>query len=255
VAPPPSCHGCQAPQALPTGTRLVSQRAAAGVLAQEVRMPAVPSSPCLRPRPASGVQCPVRASSVHACLSTRPVSTVRYGRLSVQVSGARCPVWASGVRAFPRPLCPTGVRPWRAAVGHAAAWLGMGRGSAWSPAVSMTGSSSARVGTWRSRLAQAVLGQRRRRLGLGVVVGPGWPAASSTAWPTRIGRMRTRIARWVGSRGAQRGGDYAPWSSWEPRAGLPGLREPPWAGLRRALAAGLRPQYAVSAADDGSATL
>jgi hypothetical protein len=42
--------------------------------APEVRMPAVPSSPCPRPRPAFGVQCPGRASSVHTCLSTRPVS-------------------------------------------------------------------------------------------------------------------------------------------------------------------------------------
>jgi hypothetical protein len=61
------------------------------VVAQEVRLPAVPSSPCRCPRPASGVQCPVRATSVHACLSTRSVSSVRCGRLSVQVSAVRCP--------------------------------------------------------------------------------------------------------------------------------------------------------------------
>jgi hypothetical protein len=100
-----------------------SHRAAAGVVAKEVRMPAVPSSPCPRPRPVSGVQCPLRASNVHACLSTRPVSGVRCGRLSVQAFGVRCPVWASGVHPFPRPMCPTG-RSWRAAVGQAAAWLG-----------------------------------------------------------------------------------------------------------------------------------
>jgi hypothetical protein len=43
------------------------------------------------------------------------------------------------------------------AAGQAAAQLGW-PGSAWSPAVSMTGSSSARVGVWRSKPAQAVLG-------------------------------------------------------------------------------------------------
>jgi hypothetical protein len=156
------------------------------------------SSPCPRPRPASGVQCPVRASSVHACLSTRPLSSVRCGRLSVQLSGVQR--GASGVRALPRPRCPTGVRSWRAAVGRAAAWLGW-PGSAWSPAVSTTDSSSVCVGTWRSRLAQAVLGQRGVGFDLPVVVGGGWAVAASTAWPTGGGRMRTRIARWVGEPG------------------------------------------------------
>jgi hypothetical protein len=79
----------------------------------------------------TSVQCPVQASNLHACLSTRLVSRVRCGRLSVRVSG---------VRAFPRPLCPTRVRSWRAALGQAAAWLGW-PGSACSPAVSTTGSS------------------------------------------------------------------------------------------------------------------
>jgi hypothetical protein len=72
-------------------------------------MPAVPSSPCPRPRPASGVQCPVRATSVHAWQSTRRVSSVRCGRLSVHVSGVQVSgvqVSVSGVCAFPRPRCP-----------------------------------------------------------------------------------------------------------------------------------------------------
>jgi hypothetical protein len=102
---PLSCHGCQAPQALSTGTRLVPGARPMGVVAQELRMPAVPSSPCPRRRPASGVQGPVQASSVHACPSTRPLSSVRCGHLSVQVSGVQCgrPV----IHPFPRPLCPT----------------------------------------------------------------------------------------------------------------------------------------------------
>jgi hypothetical protein len=45
------------------------------------------------------VRRPVRASTVHACLSMRPVSSVRCGRPSVRASGVQCPV--SGVRAFP----------------------------------------------------------------------------------------------------------------------------------------------------------
>jgi hypothetical protein len=145
-------------------------------------MPAAPSSACPRPRPASGVRCPVsgvrcpvRATSVHACLSTGPVSSVRCGRLSVQVSavrrplsGVRCgrPVLASGVCVLLRPLCPAEVRSWSAAVGQAAVRLGW-PGSAWSPAASMPGSWSACVGAWCSKLAQVVLGRPRRRFGPG----------------------------------------------------------------------------------------
>jgi hypothetical protein len=69
-------------------------------------MPAVPSSPCWRPRPAFGVQCPVRASE-------RPGVGVWCGR----------PV---SVRS--RVRCSTGARSWSAAVGQAAAgWDGRGR--------------------------------------------------------------------------------------------------------------------------------
>ena len=31
---------------------------------------------------------------------------------------------------------------------------------------------------------------------LAVVVGGGWAVASTTAWPTRIGRVHARIIRW-----------------------------------------------------------
>jgi hypothetical protein len=82
----------------------------------------------------ASVQCPVSgASSVHAWLSIRPVSGVRCGRLSVQVSAVRRPLLVSGVCALPRALCPAEVRSWSAAVGQAAVRLGW-PGSAWSPA-------------------------------------------------------------------------------------------------------------------------
>jgi hypothetical protein len=113
------------------------------------------------------VRRPVSGASVHACLSTRPASGVRCGRLRVQVSSVRrrCPV---GVRC---PCVPASMVSDRSGVverggGQAAAWLGW-PGSAWVPVVSTTGSLSAQVGAWRSELAPAVLGQRRRRLGLG----------------------------------------------------------------------------------------
>src|SRR5512133_742372 len=63
----------------------------------------------------ASVRCPVRATSVHACLSTGPLSSVRCGRLSVQVSAVRRPLSASGVCALPHPLCPAEVRSWSAA--------------------------------------------------------------------------------------------------------------------------------------------
>jgi hypothetical protein len=141
----------------------------------------------------TSVQCPVQTSSLPACLSTlstRLVSTVRCGRLSVRVSGVRCPLWLSGVGAFPRPLCPTGVRSWRAAVGQAAAWLD-GRGR--------------RARSLCPRPVRRNRGSRRRRprwvrggvgLDSAVVVGGGGGVARSTAWPTRIGRMRRGSPGW-----------------------------------------------------------
>ena len=142
-----ACMGCRAPQAPSTRTRL-------GVPARG-RSAWWPRRSGCRPRrrhlsassasvrcPVSGVRCPVRATSVHACLSTGPLSSVRCGRLSVQVSAVRRPVSASGVCALPRPLWPAEVRSWSAALGQAAVRLGW-PGSAWSPAASMPGSSSA----------------------------------------------------------------------------------------------------------------
>jgi hypothetical protein len=166
-------------------------------------MPAVPSSPCPRPRPASGVQCPVPATSVHACLSTRPVSSVRCGRLSVQVSAGRSPVFGVrspvGVRC---PCVPASAVSGRNEVrerggGQAAARLGW-PGSAWSPPVSTTGSSS----------AESEPGARSRRrlcwpsggvgLDLAVVV-RGGGSGQVTAWPTRSDAPEDRLsveARW-----------------------------------------------------------
>jgi hypothetical protein len=197
------------------------------------------SSPCRCPRPASGVQCPVRADSVHACLSTRrcpvPGAGVRASSL-----GVRCPAWASGVRALPRPRCPTGCGR-EGGGGRAAAWLG-GPGSAWSPAGPMAGSSAARVGTWRSRLAPAVLGQRRRRLGLGRRRGR-W---LGSGWVDRVADQEGPGVRqdrhWQVSRGAQRGGDYAAWSSWTAQGRVAWSPRASRAGLRPGRAAVLRPQ-------------
>jgi hypothetical protein len=159
--------GYRAPQAPSTGTWLgVPSARSLGVVAQEVRMPAVVDVSPVLPRSSASARCSVSGVSVQCPRVPVHATGVRCGRLSVQVSGVRRPVWASGVRAFPRPLCPTEARSWSAAVGQAAARLGW-PGSAWSPAASRSGSSSARVGAWRSKLVQAVLGQRRRRLGPG----------------------------------------------------------------------------------------
>jgi hypothetical protein len=165
-----ACMGCRAPQAPSTRTRL-------GVLARVARRggPGGPdagrafvslsaSSASVR-CPVSGVRCPVRATSVHACLSTGPVSSVRCGRLSVQVSAVRRPVWASGVCSLPRPLCPAEVRSW------SAAWAG--RRTAGMAGVGVVARCvHARLVVCLSRrlvskLAQAVLGQPRRRFGPG----------------------------------------------------------------------------------------
>jgi hypothetical protein len=171
AASPPSLHGLSS-AAGAVHKNMVGHPSARslGVVAQEVRMPAAPSSAYPRPRPASGVQCPVRATSVHTWLSIRPVSGVRCGRLSVQVSavGVRCrrPVWASGVCALPRPLCPAEVRSWSAAVGQAAVRRD-GRGRRGRPLRPCPARRLPESGAWRSKLAQVVLGQPRRRFGPG----------------------------------------------------------------------------------------
>ena len=60
----------------------------------------------------ASVRCP---ASTRACpRGCCPLSGA--GVWAVQVSGVRCPARVSGVRAFPRPLCPTR-RSWKAAWG------------------------------------------------------------------------------------------------------------------------------------------
>ena len=56
------------------------------------------------------------------------------------------------------------------------------------------GASLPEVPAWPSKLAQAVLGQRRVDLDLVVVVGSVGSGARSTRWPTKIGWMRASIA-------------------------------------------------------------
>ena len=191
--------GCRAPQAPSTRTRL-------GVPARG-RSAWWPRRSGCRPRlrhpvhvlgqrPVSSVRCPVRATSVHACLSTGPVSSVRCGRLSIQVSAVRCgrPVWTSGVCALPRPLCPAEVRSWSATVGQPYGWDGRGRrGRPLRPGPARRLPESApRARSWRRRCWAS----RGVGVDLAVVVGGGWAVASSTAWPTRIGRVHARIVRW-----------------------------------------------------------
>jgi hypothetical protein len=121
----------------------------------------------------SGIRCPVSGASVRC-----PTGACPRDRCPVRPSerpGVQCP--APGVRAFRRPLCPTGMRSRGVAVGPPAARLGW-PGSAWSPAMSMTARRLPEVGAWRSKLAQAVLGQRRVDVDLVVVVGGGWQWAS-----------------------------------------------------------------------------
>jgi hypothetical protein len=134
--PPPSRHGRQAPQAPSTGTR----RNTMGYSPARARwawwLKRCGGRPCLRQRasvlgqrPESSVRCgcPAARVPVHAAAVRCPVR-------ASERPDVRCPAWVSGVRGFPRPLCPAG-RWWRVALGQAAAWLGW-PGSAWSPAVS-----------------------------------------------------------------------------------------------------------------------
>ena len=94
-----ACMGCRAPQAPSTGTRLgvpACGRSAWWPRRSGCRPRLRQPVHVLGQRPVPSVRCPVRATSVHACLSTGPMSRVRCGRLSVQVSAVRCPL--SGVR-------------------------------------------------------------------------------------------------------------------------------------------------------------
>jgi hypothetical protein len=171
----------------------------------------VPRSPCPRPRPASGVRCPVsavrykRPVSTRA-MSTRPVSSVLCGRPGGResavrcgrpASGVRCPVgrpgiWVSGIRypGVPRLLCPNRVSSSSAPMRRAATRRGRPE-SAWSPArypppAGRLPESEPDARSWRKPCwANGGIG-----LDLAVVVEGAWAVARSTAWPTRIGWMR-----------------------------------------------------------------
>ena len=163
-----------------------------GVVAKRVRMPAVLSSPCPRSCPASGVQCPVRASGVPGV--PVHVTGVRCGRPSVQVSSVR-----------PRRPCvaASAVSDGNEVTG---AWRWAGRRTAGMAGVGVVtrhvrnGASSARGWSLASKLAQAVLGQRR-------VTWSSWEVVSSR--PSRPGELDACEVR---PSGTAAGGDHATWS-------------------------------------------
>jgi hypothetical protein len=243
--PPPRRHGCQAPQALSTGTRWGGpararwawwpRRCGCGRAFVSVSVSS------------ASVRCPVSGAGVqqHACLSTRPLCGVRCGRLSVQMSGVRCPTWVSGVRGFPRPLCPAGGgEGWRRGR-QPHGWDGRRRRGRL-PCPRPVGRRPSR--SLAVEAGPGLLGQGRGRLGLGrrswAVVGSGWV--------DRVGDRDGLDGRGdrplVASRGAQRGGDYAAWSSCAAQGRVVWSLRASWAGLRLARAAVVRPQPAVSAA-------
>ena len=250
--PPPRRHGCQAPQALSKGHGGVAQRAPAGhgglggADASRAFVSVSVSS--------ASVRCPVSGAGVqhHACLSTRPLSGVRCGCLSVQMSGVRCPAWVSGVRGFPRPLCPAGGgEGWRRGR-QPHGWDGRRRRGRL-PCPRPVGRRPSR--SLAVEAGPGLLGQGRGRLGLGrrswAVVGSGWV--------DRVGDRDGLDGRGdrplVASRGAQRSGDYAAWSSCAAQGRAAWSLRAFWAGLRLARAAVVRPQPAVSAACSTLATL
>jgi hypothetical protein len=105
-----ACMGCRAPQAPSTRTRLgvpARGRSAWWPRRSGCRPRLRQPVHVLGQRPVSSVRCPVRATSVHACLSTGPMSSVRCGR-PVRASkrpGVRCPASGVGVRCGLRCLC------------------------------------------------------------------------------------------------------------------------------------------------------
>jgi hypothetical protein len=219
---------------------------------------ALPCQP--QQHPVSCVRCPVSTRPVSTrAMSTRPASSVRVSavRCGRPVSGVQLGVRASAhpasaIRAFPRLRCPNRVSSSSTPMRRAATRPGRPE-SAWSlRTVSTTGWSSARVGAGRSKLAQAVLGQRRRRLGRSrrEVLGqrPG-----STAWPTRRSRLRrdrssvgSRVrgevrppAAWLGA--GRQGHDRRHEADHDLGAGWPAPGGP-WARLRGGRAAPTRPR-------------
>jgi hypothetical protein len=256
--------GRRAPQAPSAGTRFGVPAGARSAWWPRISGagPALSACPVLNSIrcPVSGVLCPVSTRPVSTrAMSTRPASSVRVSavRCGRPVSGVQLGVRASAhpasaIRAFPRLRCPNRVSSSSTPMRRAATRPGRPE-SAWSlRTVSTTGWSSARVGAGRSKLAQAVLGQRRRRLGRSrrEVLGqrPG-----STAWPTRRSRLRrdrssvgSRVrgevrppAAWLGA--GRQGHDRRHEADHDLGAGWPAPGGP-WARLRGGRAAPTRPR-------------
>jgi hypothetical protein len=184
------------------------------------------------PVQAAAVRCPVRASE-------RP--------------GVRCPAWVSSVRGFPRPLCPTG-RLWKGRWGRQPhGWDGRrrrGRRPCPRPVRRLLGSEPGGRGWRRPCWASGGVG-----LDFAVVVGAG----RGSGWVDRVGNRDGLDGRGdrplVASRGAQRSGDYAAWSSCAAQGRVAWSLRASWSGLRLARAAVGRPQNAVSAACSTLTTL
>jgi hypothetical protein len=193
-----ACMGCRAPQAPSTRTRLgvpACGRSAWWPRRSGCRPRLRHPVHVLGQRPVSSVRCE-RPVSTLACPRDRcPVSGAGVG--ASRVSGVRCrrPVSASGVCALPRALCPAEVRSWSAAwAGSPYGWDGrvgvvarcahdrlvvcLSRRLVLEAGAGAVGPAEASVWTWPSSS------------------GGGWAVASSTAWPTRIGRVHARMVRW-----------------------------------------------------------
>jgi hypothetical protein len=228
LAPPPSRHGRQALQALSTGTPLGSP--ARGRWAWWPRR--CGRWLCLR-QPAH-------------FLGQRPASSVRCGHpISTRVCPrGRCPESGAGVRCPGVPASAVSDRG-----GRRGGWrLGRqprgrnGRGRRARPPCPRPVRRNRGI-----EAAQAVLGQGGVGLDSAVVVGAGGVVARSTAWPTRIGRMRARIASWW--RAGVRSEVTTTLRGHHVRQGrVAWSRRASWAGLRLAHAAVLRPRHAVSGA-------
>jgi hypothetical protein len=154
----PSAAGAVPVGAVPRNTVGRPSAPPLGVAAQEVRMPAVPSSPCPCPRPVSGAS--VQRPRVPVA---RPLSSVRCGRLSVRVSPSGVQGW--GVRC---PCAPVSAMSDREIV--------EGGGGQVAARLRSPGSQSPAVSTISSRLPESnraieagagLLGQRRASAGLG----------------------------------------------------------------------------------------
>ena len=101
AASPPSLHGLSsAAGAVHKNTVGRPSLRSLGVVAQEVRMPAAPSSPCPRPRPASGVRCSVSGASDQCPRLPVHGTDVQCPVRASERPGVRCPASAVGVRCL-----------------------------------------------------------------------------------------------------------------------------------------------------------